>query len=337
MKKSLIFNLGGNVCYIDEDAVEVLQTYLAELRAHFGETPSTDEVMNDIEARLWEIFSERRRYGMQSATLQDVNEAIAILGRVEDFGVIADDEPQHDAESPNADIETPDEPVEQAPKCTPFYKRKLYRDKQNSVFGGVASGLGAFFGIHEMWIRLAFVLLFFCYGSAAVIYLVMWAIVPKAATTAQRLEMQGIEPSVENIHRYVTGQGSGDAGVPQREYRGGCLQFMALGCGGVIFLYALSLLFIVVMSILFFGFEFPGDFSGLSSVSFAKWNAISYVISKIIMCFLLVVLLGLPVVWIYKFVKNKPARVSVKTTIIYLIVWLAAFFALNFGFMMSAV
>ena len=92
MKKTSIFNLGGNACYIDEDAAEVLKNYLDSLRKHFGESASTNEVMNDIEMRLWEIFNEHKRYGMQVVSMQEVDEAIAVLGKVEDFGSIDDKE-----------------------------------------------------------------------------------------------------------------------------------------------------------------------------------------------------------------------------------------------------
>ena len=209
MEKSSIFNLGGNVCYIDEDAVKVLQDYLQRLREHFGDTPATDEVMNDIEVRLWELFNERRRYGMQSATLADVNEAIAILGKVEDFGEIADentDAEQEEKDKENAAAEN--EQTNNAEERQPILKRKLYRDKLNAVFGGVAAGIAAFFGINAIWVRLLFILFFLCYGGGILLYLIMWLVVPKARTTAQQLEMQGIAPTAENIHRYVTEQGS---------------------------------------------------------------------------------------------------------------------------------
>ena len=126
MKKTSIFNLGGNACYIDEDAAEVLKNYLDSLRKHFGESASTNEVMNDIEMRLWEIFNEHKRYGMQVVSMQEVDEAIAVLGKVEDFGSIDDKE----SDTKEAATKTQASPI-----YLPLFTPKKISSKRN--FSGI--------------------------------------------------------------------------------------------------------------------------------------------------------------------------------------------------------
>ena len=142
MKKTSIFNLGGNACYIDEDAAEVLKNYLDSLRKHFGESASTNEVMNDIEMRLWEIFNEHKRYGMQVVSMQEVDEAIAVLGKVEDFGSIDDKESDTKEAATNNSRDNVNNNGASAPLYPEedFIKKKLFRNPDDKIIGGVASG-----------------------------------------------------------------------------------------------------------------------------------------------------------------------------------------------------
>lgn len=56
--------------------------------------------------------------------------------------------------------------------------KKLYRSRTNRMIAGVCGGLAEHFNIDPTWVRLIFVLLFFLGGSALLIYLIMWLIVP---------------------------------------------------------------------------------------------------------------------------------------------------------------
>lgn len=238
MKKTSIFNLGGNACYIDDDAAEVLRNYLDELRRHFGDNPSTDEVMNDIEMRLWEIFNEHKRYGMQVVSMREVEEAIAILGKVDDFGTIEGDTTENENKATEASAQ-PDEPASgsgsQEYSEKEFIRKKLFRNPDDKVIGGVASGLATYLDIQSVWARILFVLFFlFSGGIVLIIYLVLWIVIPQARTTAQRLEMQGIRPTAENIRQHVS-QSIENGNLPVQNGNG-CLQASAIGCGILIFL-----------------------------------------------------------------------------------------------------
>ncbi|MBQ8422824.1 MAG: PspC domain-containing protein [Coprobacter sp.] len=320
MKKTSIFNLGGNACYFDEDAAAVLQEYLDRLRNYFGDKPSTDEVMNDIEARLWEIFEEHKRYGMQVVGLQEVNEAIGILGEPEEIGKIEDDEPTTndagDEPKDNTDNDTPNaEPQKRIP-------RKLFRDPQNRIFGGVCSGLGTYFGISEVLMRLLFIGIVLVYGSGVAIYIILWIIMPKARTTAQRLEMQGISPSAENIHDYITANGA-DTVLPSRN--DGCLRFIGFGCGGMMMVGCLPF-FLLILGVSLVGFlpipseistELLNEFPQLAHVSFDGTDATLFHCCWIIPAAILLV-------WVYnKLFPRHRLTINPYAVMAILLVWIA--------------
>lgn len=193
MKKTLTINLSGLVFNIDEDAYEVLQQYLRKLEISFADEDGK-EIMRDIEARLAELFSNALKHSNSSVvTINEVNSAIEQLGTAEEI----------DSESNSYDQE------EAKPKNTENRRRhrKFYRDADNKILGGVAAGLAAYLGLEVTITRLILVLLAITIlGWLIPIYLLVWLIAPEATTTAQKLEMQGIEPSIENIKSYVNSE-----------------------------------------------------------------------------------------------------------------------------------
>ena len=86
MKKTLTVNLGGTVFHIDEDAYRLLDNYLCNLKLHFRKQEGAQEIVDDIENRISELFIEKINMGSQVITLSDVEEVIASVGRTEDFG-----------------------------------------------------------------------------------------------------------------------------------------------------------------------------------------------------------------------------------------------------------
>jgi len=182
MKKTFTINISGSIFHIEEDAYEMLQNYLLNLKNHFGAGEA--EVIVDIEARIAEIFNSKITEANKVVTEEMVAEVIKIMGTPEDFA----QEEGEDGESEFSASET---------KC----KRRLYRDPDNSVLGGVCSGVGAYFNIDTVVIRVIFLLLFFSYSVGFWAYIILWIAVPKAATIAQRLEMRGQEANVQNIKK----------------------------------------------------------------------------------------------------------------------------------------
>ena len=78
MKKTFNINLGGIVFHIDEDAYELLDQYLSNLRIHFSKEEGAEEIVHDMELRISELFSERLNERNQVITLSDVEEIIAV-------------------------------------------------------------------------------------------------------------------------------------------------------------------------------------------------------------------------------------------------------------------
>ncbi len=184
MKKTFTINISGTIFHIEEDAYEVLQKYLVNLKNHFGVSEEGKEILSDIEARIAEIFTAKSDDDKKVVTLDWVNEVIKTMGTPEDF----------------AEEEAEEEPVFSESKR----KRRLYRDPDNRVLGGVCSGLGAYFNMDPVVLRIIFAILFFVTFPAAMIaYIILWIAVPKALTTAQRLEMRGQEATVKNIEKSI--------------------------------------------------------------------------------------------------------------------------------------
>jgi phage shock protein PspC (stress-responsive transcriptional regulator) len=184
MKKTFTINISGTVFHIEEDAYEVLQKYLVNLKNHFGTSEEGKEIITDIEARIAEIFSEKAADDKMVVTIEMVNEVVEIMGTPEDF---VEEEGEDEA------------PIGEAKR-----KRRLYRDPDHRVLGGVCGGLAAYFNMDPVVLRIIFAVLFFITSGAALLaYLILWIAVPKAATTAQRLEMRGQEATVKNIEKSI--------------------------------------------------------------------------------------------------------------------------------------
>ncbi len=186
MKKTVSINLNGSIFQIDEDAYEVLNDYLEAVAKHLSNESEQKEIMNDIEARIAELFTERIHRVGQVVTIEMVDEIMQIMGRPSDYGNEAQDEASSSSEK----------------QQTSSHKtaRRLYRDPEKALLAGILSGLAVYLNIDVVWLRIIFVIMVLLgVGTIIPIYLVLWLVIPKAETTAQRLEMQGIDVTVENL------------------------------------------------------------------------------------------------------------------------------------------
>jgi phage shock protein PspC (stress-responsive transcriptional regulator) len=185
MKKAIIVNISGFVFHIDEDAYEKLHRYLEAIKFHFRGFKGKDEVIADVEARVAEILRLKLSDGKEVNTMEDVDEVIGILGQPADFALDEDD----DAGTREYMYRAP-------------YKR-LYRDPERKWFGGVCSGLGAYFNIDPIWVRLIFFVSNAISGFGLLIYIILWLALPEARTTAERLEMRGEPINISNIEKSI--------------------------------------------------------------------------------------------------------------------------------------
>src|SRR3546814_14037062 len=128
MNRTIIININGSVVHIEEDAYDMLRSYMIEVKKHFGNTADSHEIVGDIENRIAEMFNDRIVQGKKEViTMQDVNDVTAQMGRVSDF----------ETEGQEADSSyTADEAYDFAPNSR---ERKLMRDPADKVFGGGSS------------------------------------------------------------------------------------------------------------------------------------------------------------------------------------------------------
>lgn len=188
MNKTVTINLSGIIFHIDEDAFQKLSNYLSTIRGYFSESEGRDEIMADIENRIAEMLSAKVSTLKQVVIMMDVDNVIELMGKPEDFA----GEQSQTASS--------------AKSQTTYSKRKnrrVFRDGENKLLGGVCSGIANYFGADPLWLRLALVVAFFVFGSGFLLYIVLWMVIPEAKTTAEKLEMKGEDVNFSNIGKKV--------------------------------------------------------------------------------------------------------------------------------------
>ena len=196
MKKTLTINLGGIVYHIDDDAYRLLDNYLSNLKHYFRKQEGAEEIVDDIEMRIAELFAEKVTEGKQVITVSDVEEIIARVGKPEDFGVSDDESEPHKKEQTASSGQG---------YTRTTTARRLFRDPDNKLLGGVASGLAAYFDWDITLVRiLMIVLLFVPYCPMIILYIIGWLVIPEARTAAEKLSMRGEAVTIENIGKTVT-------------------------------------------------------------------------------------------------------------------------------------
>ena len=184
MNKTININLAGIIFHLDEVAYEKFKTYLSNVKTALGKEESGEEIIADIEARIAEIFNLRmKETGAQVVGLADVEFIIETLGQPEAFI---------------------DESENEAPKSSSKETRRFFRNPDEKVIGGVCSGIGAYFDIDPVWIRVLFLILLFFTGIGFITYVILWAAIPEAKTTAQKLQMRGEAVNLNNIEKLFT-------------------------------------------------------------------------------------------------------------------------------------
>jgi phage shock protein PspC (stress-responsive transcriptional regulator) len=185
MTKTININLGGFLFHMDDKAYSLLNSYLLAIEKQLFYDPSRKEIITDVEQRIAELFNERKNRDNQVITLEDVNTVITVIGEPGTFGTY------------------------QEPSVDPGYNyhssrsRRLYRDTDQRVLGGVCSGLSVYFDT-EVWIfRVLFIVFALFFFSSVLVYGILWIVLPEAITPEQKLEMRGEPVNIENLKRTV--------------------------------------------------------------------------------------------------------------------------------------
>jgi phage shock protein PspC (stress-responsive transcriptional regulator) len=186
MNKTVNINLGGMFFHIDEDAYQKMNRYFDAIKRSLNNSSGQDEIIKDIEMRVSELLNEKQKSDKHVIGLKDVDEVIAVMGQPEDY-IIEDDHKTSANYSPDS-----------------RRTKKLYRDKEKGMIGGVAAGLGHYFGIDAVWIRIVLILLVFAgFGTGILAYIILWIVTPEAVTTSEKLEMTGEPVNISNIEKKV--------------------------------------------------------------------------------------------------------------------------------------
>lgn len=193
MKKIIEVSIGSINFTVEEDAYIRLKEYLKRFEATIPDKKEAQEVMEDVEARVAEIFQKEMRFPNQVVNMKLVQIVIDHLGEVE----------SNENNESNMKTQVNDKYTYTGQDYTKGDKR-FYRDMDNKMAAGVCSGLAAYTGIDVTIIRVIFVALAFAYGSTIMAYIILWFVAPKALTVSQKLEMRGYAPTAENIRKYTS-------------------------------------------------------------------------------------------------------------------------------------
>ena len=185
MNKTVTANISGVVFHIEAQAYDNMNQYLNTIRNYFKDSDGTDEIMDDIEARIAELLKENLVNGKEVITAQHVKSVIEVMGEPEQY---MDEDSQETYTSDNGNS-----------SFSNFKSKRLYRDADDNVIGGVCSGLGYYFGVDRIWFRAAFLIALFGFFSGILLYIILWIIIPDAKTASEKLEMKGEPINVQNI------------------------------------------------------------------------------------------------------------------------------------------
>lgn len=190
MQQVVKVSIGNTAFTLDKDAHGLMQDYLDRLTAHYADNTNCGEILSEIESRIAELLIEKG-YRDNVVPADAIQNVINILGRPEDF----------DGENDNESRKT--------------IKKRVYRDPENKIVGGVCGGLGAYFSTDPLIFRIIFavwVLFFFWlrifedwgWGMSVLgmlAYVALWIAIPEARTVEQKYNMKGGSVSLKDIQR----------------------------------------------------------------------------------------------------------------------------------------
>ena len=193
MNKTIIINIGGTIFHIEEDAYEILKNYMTEVKRSLNSNEDSFEIVTDIENRFAELFSQfLKDQNKQVIVSEDVSTVIKQMGNPSDFNA------QEEKEGSKAST------VGEQPLSDPnLESRRLFRDPDDKIIGGVCSGISHYFNIDPVWVRLALGFLFFLGGIGLIPYIIFWIAVPVAKTRAERISMKGGIVNFDSIRQSV--------------------------------------------------------------------------------------------------------------------------------------
>lgn len=181
MNKTVSIHLQGIPFILEEQAYERLNQYLIALRNVLQQEEGHEEIIQDVELRIVELMQAHLQGSKQVVELLFIEEILTKLGKPEDF---------------SADVPKPQTNTSQE---TDNKEKRLFRDGDHAVMGGVCAGVAAYFNIDVVLVRAIYVLAFFTLGVGFFLYIILWIIIPEAKTSSEKLQMKGQTVTVENM------------------------------------------------------------------------------------------------------------------------------------------
>lgn len=176
MEKSIKINIAGVIFQINEDAYEILRDYLQAITYRLSNIQGGSEMIDDIEARIAELFQSKPSWQTAVISKEEVEEMISTMGSPED---IAGD-------------------IESDPEFGSYSKqhKRLSRNTDNAILGGVCSGISDYTGIDAVWIRIIFILFTLLYLSGAIVYIILWIALPRTGMASYQRRSAGREKAL---------------------------------------------------------------------------------------------------------------------------------------------
>lgn len=363
MNKTININLGGFPFTVDDEAFQVLKEYIDKVEKYFQKSDGAEEITTDIEYRLAELI--RSKMGARKIVMiSDVRSSIQILGTPEMFGDGSFEEESDQREEKKTGNFEDFEPKEKEKYTT---GKKLYRNPDNQIVAGVCSGLAAYFGINDpVWIRLIFALTVISGGMGVIAYLVIWAIVPEAKNSADRLAMKGKNINITNIAKEVESQFNniskkfsslGKTNTPgsksgfekfehhmNTDFAGGIEEMghkfgdfvrnLVLGTLSALKSMGkgLVIILLIILGIIWFGALFSAFYAKsalMMILPFGALGSLSYVIISLLLIFIPLILIGLWIAGAFKYSHNRRRIVGYTSILWFVALMIVAFSTIN--------
>ena len=207
MKKNITINFFGTLYAIDEDAYELLNRYLGDMKRYFSRKEGGEEIADDIEHRVAELMLELKNDGREPIDIALVKEIIGRIGNPEEL-----DEASGEGESGSATGHRGREWFSEQ-----VSKKRLYCNPDDKLLCGVLSGIACYLGIDPVWVRLIVVALailpipfiYISFWTVLIIYVILALIIPEAKTPEERLRMYGKPVTMENLNEEIVSSADG--------------------------------------------------------------------------------------------------------------------------------
>ena len=347
MKKNHSINICGTVYHIDEDASLLLENYLQSMKSYFEREEGDNEIFDDIEHRVAELLWDYRMQGMEAV---DIDMVKAIIEKIGNPAEIANDDAPHsnadDAASAEATTDDgPAQPADGGEEAKAHIRnRRIYRNVQDKMLGGVCSGLAEYVGIGDisLWrlgtLLLTLLMFFsrpiwwpgFLSTFIPLLYIALWMIIPPARTPEDRLRMKGRTVNPKNLKEQILSESEEQAAQPaavQRQPNSGCLHLSLRLILAFLLLLLLLPLFAALILLLFvlyaatFGLSFLASLMDIEMQQYLSHIDTSILVTGSVAG---IIVICIPIWFIISFLRHSHKPTSTLSIVSLIVTWIVA-------------